>query len=209
MDSQLEDKLIKKSAVVAGIVFVGAVTSISAFSQWNPHPATVSSSITQSPSKTQTTLLNPPVAQSTIPNPVPPSKTTPVATSTPSSTIPNKSTLPNQATSNISSTPDEDTTTPSRSSSRKQTIALDSSNQEDKVNDDASATASGLLEAKRKGKIQPDTTTWRKAQTAISLLRQGKTRRQAARKAGISKATLKRLIELGQRRASTRGSKNF
>lgn len=208
MDSQLEDKLIKKSAVVAGIVFVGAVTSISAFSQWNPHPATLSSSITQSPSKTQTALLNPPVAQSTIPNPVPPSKTTPVATATPSSTIPNKSTLLNQATSNISATPDDDTTTPSKSSSKK-TIALNSSNQEDTVNNDASATASGLLEAKRKGKIQPDTTTWRKAQTAISLLRQGKTRRQAAREAGISKTTLKRLIELGQRRASTRGSKNF
>ncbi len=66
--------------------------------------------------------------------------------------------------------------------------------------DDASATALGLLVANREGQIKPYSRTWKKTQDAISLLRQGKTRQESARRAGISMSVLAQLIEWGQKR---------
>ena len=68
--------------------------------------------------------------------------------------------------------------------------------------DDASATALGLLVANREGQIKPYSRTWKKTQDAISLLRQGKTRQESARRAGISMSVLAQLIEWGQERPS-------
>ncbi len=65
---------------------------------------------------------------------------------------------------------------------------------------DANAAAFGLVVAKREGQINPYTTTWRKAQSAIFLLRHGKTRQEAARRAGIPISMLVQLIGWGQSR---------
>jgi len=65
---------------------------------------------------------------------------------------------------------------------------------------DANAAAFGLVVAKREGQINPYTTTWRKAQSAIFLLRHGKTRQEAARRAGIPISMLVQLIGWGQNR---------
>ncbi|MBW4639386.1 MAG: hypothetical protein KME05_14325 [Gloeocapsa sp. UFS-A4-WI-NPMV-4B04] len=66
--------------------------------------------------------------------------------------------------------------------------------------DDANATAFGLVVAKQKGQIAPNTTTWKKAQGAIRQLRLGKNREEAARRSGIDMATLSQLIKWGQNR---------
>jgi|UPI00037C5685 hypothetical protein len=68
---------------------------------------------------------------------------------------------------------------------------------------DANAVVRGLVVAKHKGEIQPDTTTWRKTQDAVILLRQGKTRQQAAAKANIPLSLLTQLIEWGQQNQPT------
>jgi hypothetical protein len=65
---------------------------------------------------------------------------------------------------------------------------------------DANAVAFGLVVAKHEGQIKPNTSTWRKAQDAISLLRRGKTRQEAAQRAGIPMPLLTQLIEWGQKR---------
>ena len=65
---------------------------------------------------------------------------------------------------------------------------------------DANAAAFGLVVAKREGQISPHTTTWRKAQSAIFLLRHGKSRQEAARRAGIPISMLVQLIGWGQNR---------
>jgi hypothetical protein len=66
--------------------------------------------------------------------------------------------------------------------------------------DDANATAFGLVVARQKGQIAPNTTTWKKAQGAIRQLRLGKNREEAARQAGIDMAVLSQLIKWGQTR---------
>jgi hypothetical protein len=66
--------------------------------------------------------------------------------------------------------------------------------------DDANATAFGLVVAKQKGQIAPNTTTWKKAQGAIRQLRLGKNREEAARRSGIDMSVLNQLIEWGQTR---------
>jgi|GEM_PF-3882150 len=66
--------------------------------------------------------------------------------------------------------------------------------------EDANATAFGLVVAMHKGQINLYSSTWRKAQDAIILLRQGKTRQEAARRAGISMPIIAQLIEWGKNR---------
>lgn len=66
--------------------------------------------------------------------------------------------------------------------------------------DDANATAFGLVVARQKGQIAPNTTTWKKAQGAIRQLRLGKSREEAARRSGIKVSILIQLIEWGQTR---------
>ncbi|MBV8887520.1 MAG: hypothetical protein JO235_26470, partial [Chroococcidiopsidaceae cyanobacterium CP_BM_RX_35] len=66
--------------------------------------------------------------------------------------------------------------------------------------DDANATAFGLVVAMHKGEINLHSSTWRKAQDAIILLRQGKTRQEAASQAGIPMSVLVQLLEWGKNR---------
>lgn len=54
--------------------------------------------------------------------------------------------------------------------------------------------------AMHKGEINLHTSTWKKAQDAIILLRQGKTRQEAARRAGIPMSVLLELLEWGKNR---------
>ncbi len=67
---------------------------------------------------------------------------------------------------------------------------------------DANAIARGLVVAKHEGKILPHTRAWRKTQDAIILLRQGKTRQEAADKSQVPMAILTQLIEWGQNRTN-------
>ncbi|NWF57815.1 MAG: hypothetical protein HXY43_00405 [Fischerella sp.] len=64
--------------------------------------------------------------------------------------------------------------------------------------DDANAVARGLVVARHEGQIKPYSRTWRKAQDAIILLRQGKTRQIAASRAKVPMPVLMQLIEWGQ-----------
>ncbi len=66
--------------------------------------------------------------------------------------------------------------------------------------DDANATAFGLVVARQKGQITPNTTTWKRVQGAIRQLRLGKNREEAARRAGVDLAVLSQLIKWGQTR---------
>lgn len=66
--------------------------------------------------------------------------------------------------------------------------------------DDANAIAFGLRTANENGQIKAHTLMWRKAQSAIRLLRGGKTTEEAAQIAKISPATLAQLIKWGQER---------
>lgn len=66
--------------------------------------------------------------------------------------------------------------------------------------DDANAIAFGLRTANENGQIKTRTAIWRKAQSAIRALRQGKTRVQAAQIANIPQNTLEQLIKWGQER---------
>lgn len=66
--------------------------------------------------------------------------------------------------------------------------------------DDANAIAFGLVVARHKGQINPNTLTWKKAQGAIRQLRLGQSREEAVRRSGIDMATLSQLIKWGQTR---------
>lgn len=65
---------------------------------------------------------------------------------------------------------------------------------------DANAVAFGLTVARSRCEIKPRTTMWLKAQSAISLLRRGHTREEAARRSGVPLETLAQLIKWGQQR---------
>lgn len=66
--------------------------------------------------------------------------------------------------------------------------------------DDANAIAFGLRTANENGQIKTRSAMWRKAQSAIRLLRRGKTRVEAAQIANIPQNTLEQLIKWGQER---------
>jgi hypothetical protein len=66
--------------------------------------------------------------------------------------------------------------------------------------DDANAAAFGLIVAKHRGQINPNTLTWKKAQGAIRQMRLGKSRETAASLANIPVNVLTQLIEWGQNR---------
>jgi hypothetical protein len=63
---------------------------------------------------------------------------------------------------------------------------------------DANAVVAGLAVANRNGQIKSGSTTWNKAQDAIRLLRQGKSREEAVSRSGISQAVFNQLIEWGK-----------
>lgn len=63
---------------------------------------------------------------------------------------------------------------------------------------DANALAYGLLIAKQKGQLQQNSTTWNQIQTAIALLRQGKSRTESARISGVKILVIEQLINWGQ-----------
>jgi hypothetical protein len=63
---------------------------------------------------------------------------------------------------------------------------------------DANAIAYGLSVAVSKGKIQPNSTNWRKAQDAIKLLRRGKSRDEAVALSGIAPSLFEQLINWGK-----------
>ena len=92
-----------------------------------------------------------------------------------------------------------------RSSRRRQTTAATKlsaagTNQPKQAMNDSNAAAFGLIMAQQQGQVYPYTSTWLKAQDAITLLRQGKTQQEAAQRSGISLSMLKQLIERGQAR---------
>ncbi len=66
--------------------------------------------------------------------------------------------------------------------------------------EDANAAAFGLGVANRLKQIKPGTLTWRQANSAIRLLRMGKSRERAAADAGLSVSVLNQLITWGQSR---------
>ena len=66
--------------------------------------------------------------------------------------------------------------------------------------EDANAAAFGLSVANRLKQIKPGTSTWRQANSAIRLLRMGKSRERAAADAGLSVSVLNQLITWGQNR---------
>jgi hypothetical protein len=60
--------------------------------------------------------------------------------------------------------------------------------------------AAGLIIAHQKGQIKYGTSTYRKVQTAINLLRRGKSKESAARQGKVSLSTLEQLIKWGKKR---------
>jgi hypothetical protein len=64
---------------------------------------------------------------------------------------------------------------------------------------DANAVAYGLAIAHRNRQVKEGSTIWNKAQDAIKLLRQGKSRLEAIRRSGIDVKVFNQLIEWGQR----------
>lgn len=63
---------------------------------------------------------------------------------------------------------------------------------------DANAIVAGLVVANRNGQIKFGSATWKKAQDAIRLLRQSKSRQEAISKSGISAKIFNQLIEWGR-----------
>jgi hypothetical protein len=63
---------------------------------------------------------------------------------------------------------------------------------------DANALAYGLLIAKYKGQIRQNSPKWNQIQTAIALLRKGKSRRDSARISGTKISVIEQLIKWGQ-----------
>lgn len=88
---------------------------------------------------------------------------------------------------------------------RSSSIALNSTTSQTNTDlqqsiDDANAIAFGLRTANENGQIKAHTAMWRKAQSAIRLLRGGKTKEEAADIAKIRLTTLEQLIKWGQKR---------
>ncbi len=122
-----------------------------------------------------------------------------VATTPDTATPPIRSLAPPTSTTTPSNLPPTDTL------EKHTSIAAESSSTEpvkypEQAIKDANAVALGLVVAKHEGQIKPHTSTWRKSQDAISLLRRGKTRQEAAQRAGIPMPLLTQLIEWGQNR---------
>ncbi len=93
----------------------------------------------------------------------------------------------------------------SRVTRERTTVAINSSEvraskDPQQSTDDANAIAFGLRTANENGQIKTRSTMWRKAQSAIRLLRRGKTRVEAAQIANIPQNTLEQLIKWGQER---------
>ena len=65
---------------------------------------------------------------------------------------------------------------------------------------DANVVALGLLLAKRKGQIAPNTSAWKQTQKLIVLLRQGVSRFDAVQETGMETLVLNQLLEYGQTR---------
>ncbi|MEA5566640.1 hypothetical protein [Anabaena sp. UHCC 0399] len=64
--------------------------------------------------------------------------------------------------------------------------------------DDANAIVAGLVIANRNGQIKVGSTTWKKVQDTVKLLRQGKSHEEAISKSGISAQIFNQLIEWGR-----------
>lgn len=110
-------------------------------------------------------------------------------------------TKPQQATAK----PKVHRVTTSRATRERTAIAINSSvvranKNPQQSTDDANAIAFGLRTANENGQIKARSTMWRKAQSAIRLLRRGKTRVEAAQIANIPQNTLDQLIKWGQER---------
>lgn len=95
--------------------------------------------------------------------------------------------------------------TASRTTRERTTVVINSSvvranKDPQQSTDDANAIAFGLRTANENGQIKTRSTMWRKAQSAIRLLRRGKTRVEAAQIANIPENTLEQLIKWGQQR---------
>lgn len=63
---------------------------------------------------------------------------------------------------------------------------------------DANALTYGLAQARQQGQIKFNSPTWRKVQDAIRLLRQGKDRKTAISRSGISSDLFNQLIQVGK-----------
>ncbi|MFN6562420.1 MAG: hypothetical protein RMY28_021875 [Nostoc sp. ChiSLP01] len=63
---------------------------------------------------------------------------------------------------------------------------------------DANALVYGLLVAKQQGQIQEKSRAWNQIQTAIALLRKGKSREDSARLSGIKISVIEQLIQQGK-----------
>lgn len=101
--------------------------------------------------------------------------------------------------------PEVNRVTASRVTRKRTTLAINSPTVRANKNpqqstDDANAIAFGLRTANENGQIKTRTAMWRKAQSAIRLLRRGKTRVEAAQIAKIPQGTLEQLIKWGQQR---------
>jgi len=68
------------------------------------------------------------------------------------------------------------------------------------LSNDANLVALGLILAKRKGQITPDTDTWKQTQNLLILLRQGISRADAVRETKLDPVIFDQLLELGQTR---------
>ncbi|MCC5626350.1 hypothetical protein LC574_35945, partial [Nostoc sp. CHAB 5715] len=64
---------------------------------------------------------------------------------------------------------------------------------------DANALAYGLALAHSNGQIQEGSITWKKAQDAIKLLRQGKSKEEAILRSGVKEEVFNQLIQWGQK----------
>jgi hypothetical protein len=65
--------------------------------------------------------------------------------------------------------------------------------------DDANALTYGLAQARQRGQIKFNSLTWRKVQTAIKLLRQGKSRQTAIALSGVNADLFNQLILAGKK----------
>lgn len=147
----------------------------------NPAQASSEASVTPSPITSSVQLETAP---------------TPTPEQLPSPTLDSSTTL-KQPSANVSKLP-------LRVRSKRPLVAATSSTQTAEYSaqavNDANAAAFGLGEARRKGQINPNTTTWKKVQGAIRQLRLGKSRKEAAGLAKIPISVLVQLITWGQQR---------
>jgi len=68
------------------------------------------------------------------------------------------------------------------------------------LSNDANFVALGLILAKRKGQVTPNTDTWKQTQRLLILLRQGTSRADAVRETKLDPTIFDQLLELGQTR---------